>query len=501
MLWKEYYSPTTVEEVLDLLAEYAGQARIIAGGTDLVIELERGIRRVPKLIDVTRVPGLDTITLDQDDLIHLGPLVTHNHLADSELIVQRAFPLAQAAWSVGGPQIRNRGTVAGNIITASPANDTITPLMALDASVTLASKRGRRTVTFEDFFLGVRQTALADDEMLVDIAFPAMRDTERGCFIKLGLRRAQAISVVNVACVVDMNGETVARARITLGSVAPTIIRAPEAEMALVGSALQEQVIEEAARLASRAAQPIDDLRGSAAYRREMVRRLTARALRQLRDGTERQGWPRQRAMLWGPGGPRPGQLPASAVHQADGDQPIETVVNGQSVTIQRANGKTLLDALRDDVGLTGTKEGCAEGECGACTVLLDGMAVDACLVPAPRAHGAEVITIEGLAASEDPAVDDLHPVQRAFIFEGGVQCGYCTPGLIMAGAALLYENPSPTLDEIKQSITGNLCRCTGYYKVVSAIQRAAADLSQGAKARRPGEARNQETENAIHSS
>lgn len=478
MFWEDYYSPTAVDEVLGLLAEHVGQSRIIAGGTDLVIELERGIRKVSTLIDVTRVPGLDTITLDDDGLIHLGPLVTHNHLADSDLIIGRAFPLAQAAWTVGGPQIRNRGTVAGNVITASPANDTITPLMALDASVTLVSKRGQRTVAFEDFFLGVRQTALADDEMLIDIAFPAMRETERGCFIKLGLRRAQAISVMNVAVVLDFDSDAVTRARITMGSVAPTIIRAPEAEMTLVGSRLDDETIEEAAHLASRAARPIDDLRGSAEYRREMVRRSTARALRQIRAGAERADWPQRRAMLWGPNGPQPSRLPVSVAHQDGGDQPIETVINDRPVTINGANGKTLLDALREDAGLTGTKEGCAEGECGACTVWLDGMAVDACLVPAPRAHGAEVVTIEGLAASANPSVDDLHPVQRAFIFEGGVQCGYCTPGLIMAGAALLRENTSPTMDEIKQSITGNLCRCTGYYKVLSAIQQAATDLS-----------------------
>lgn len=474
MLWNDYYSPTTLSEALDLLAEHGGDARIMAGGTDLVIELERGIRAVPVMIDVTRIPGLDEITLDEADQIHLGPLVTHNHLVDSELIIQRAFPLAQAAWTVGGPQIRNRGTVAGNVITASPANDTITPLMALDASVVLASASGQRTVAFEDFLLGVRQTALADDEMLVDIKFPAMRPTERGCFLKLGLRRAQAISVMNVSVVVAMDGDRVSRARVAMGSVAPTIIRAPEAEMALVGSGLDDATIEEAARLASLTTRPIDDLRGSAEYRREMVRRLTRRGLRQLRDRTERAEWPVRRAMLWGPGGPQRSQLTEMAHHVDGGEQTIETVINGRPVTLTGANGKTLLDALRDDAGLMGTKEGCAEGECGACTVLLDDMAVDACLVAAPRAHGAEIVTIEGLAASDDPTLDDLHPVQRAFIFEGGVQCGYCTPGLIMAGAALLRENPEPTLDEIKQSITSNLCRCTGYYKVLSAIDKAA---------------------------
>jgi xanthine dehydrogenase iron-sulfur cluster and FAD-binding subunit A len=271
-----------------------------------------------------------------------------------------------------------------------------------------------------------------------------------------------------------MEGDRVSRARVAMGSVAPTIIRAPEAEMVLVGSSLHDEIIEEAARLAGLATRPIDDLRGSAEYRSEMVRRLTGRGLRQLREGAERTQWPARRAMLWGPGGPRRSQLRELTHHVDGGEQTIETVINGRPVTMTGANGKTLLDALRDDARLTGTKEGCAEGECGACTVLLDGMVVDACLVAAPRAHRAEVVTIEGLAATEDPTLDDLHPVQQAFIFEGGVQCGYCTPGLIMAGAALLRENPEPTLDEIKQSITGNLCRCTGYYKVLSAIHKAA---------------------------
>jgi carbon-monoxide dehydrogenase medium subunit len=473
MLWQTYYSPTRLDEALALLSEHAGQARIVAGGTDLVIELERGIRQVPTLIDVTRIPDLDRITLDAGGFIHLGPLVTHNHVVASPLIVERAFPLAQASWQVGGPQIRNRGTVAGNLITASPANDTITPLMALEARVTLASTRGQRTVPFPEFFLGVRKTALQDDEMLVDIAFPAMQSNERGCFLKLGLRRAQAISVANVAVVLGFDGATVTKARIALGSVAPTIIRAPEAEAALLGTTLDDATIARAATLAAEAARPIDDVRGSAAYRREVVRSFTARALRWLREGKERTGWPARRAMLWGPDGPRSSRLPALTLHRDGGDEPIETTVNGQRVVIHGANGKTLLDALREDVGLTGTKEGCGEGECGACTVLLDGMAVDACLVPAPRAHGAEVITVEGLAPGEATRLEDLHPVQRAFVLEGAVQCGYCTPGLIMSAVALLQENPQPTLDEIKQSITGNLCRCTGYYKILKAIEQA----------------------------
>ncbi len=464
---EEYILATNEQEVLELLKERSSTAMLIAGATDLMLDLESGnFPDITTLIDISRLEGGDMINLNDDGWIHLGPLVTHNQVVASSLIVEKALPLAQACWEVGAPQIRNRGTIAGNLITASPANDTITPLMALGARVTLKSLSGERVVDLRDFYKGVRKTVLKPDEMLVDISFPALDPvSQKGGFLKLGLREAQAIAVVNVAVVLTLKESLVKEAMITLGSVAPTVIHAQKAEKFLAGKTLESDVILEISRLAMGDARPIDDIRGSANYRRKMVQVLTGRLLQTLIEGNERGKYPTMPILLARKDS-KSGVLPEMTRFNNRKDVPIQTRINGKEYQVNGAGHKSLLRLLREDLLLLGSKEGCAEGECGACTVILDGKAVMSCLVPAPRAHGADIQTIEGIGD-----MDHLHPMQQSFVDHGAIQCGYCTPGFIMSAVTLVEEKSNPEEEEIKRAVAGNLCRCTGYRKIIEAIE------------------------------
>jgi len=462
-MWKNYFLAESLEDAINALDKGGESARIIAGGTDLILEIERGVRKgITTIVDITKIPGMDDISEDRDGVIHIGPLVTHNHVVASPLIREKAFALLQACWEVGSPQIRNRGTIAGNLVTASPANDTISPLMAFNAKLSLRSKRGERIVPLADFYTGVRKTVMEPDEIVTDICFDAPNPDQHSFFIKTALRRAQAISVINISVLLEISEGLIRKAQVTLGAAAPTIIHAQDAEDYLVGKHLDNAVVAQAAAMIEQAARTISDIRGSADYRDYMMGVIAKRALLAIRDGVEKDQIPKDPILLMGSGAHvRASKIPWTG-------EEIHTWINGKEFHFKTGFDKTLLHLIRDEAGLTGTKEGCGEGECGACTVFLDGRAVMSCLVPAPRAHGAEIVTIEGLSADEA-----LHPVQDAFIEHGAVQCGFCTPGFVMSAVKLLEERQTPSQAEIRQAITGNLCRCTGYYKIIDAIESA----------------------------
>ncbi|MDH3293989.1 MAG: FAD binding domain-containing protein [Acidimicrobiia bacterium] len=489
-----YVSPVSLSEALELMALYGERAKPVAGGTDLMVELVRRAHAgLEALIDLSRLMELATIEVvgnGDNGAVRLGAMVTHNQVVASAECRRLILPLAQACLEVGSPQLRNRATVAGNVVTASPANDTISALMALGATIEIASVSGTRSVPITDFFTGIRSTVLAPAELVTAVVVPALGPNQRGVFVKAGLRRAQAISVVHLAATVtfdtpvngaldeaDATGGAVAAAAITgatlaLGSVAPTVVPVRGLSEALAGRPLDADSIATAVALAADTATPIDDLRATADYRAAVLATMVERALGAIAAGRHHTQWPDSVPLL-APSGPSSQALAATVdIGSAD---PITATVNGVDVAAAKATGITLLDWLRDQVGLTGVKEGCAEGECGACTVLLDGQAIMSCLTPAARAHGAEVVTVEGLA-------DDgrLTPIQDAFVRAGGVQCGFCTPGFLVSCAALLDENPEPTIDQIKLALTGNLCRCTGYKAIESAVRLAAgADHSE----------------------
>jgi len=275
----EYVAPTTLREAVEVLGRHGERARVLAGGTDLFLRMERGGWAPDVVVDLKGVPGLADIHFDAGRGLALGALALHADVAAHPVVRERYPVLAQGAGWVGGPQMRNRGTVGGNLCNASPAADTASPLIALGARVRLAGPGGERVVALDDFFLGPGKTVLAPGEVLVEVLVPPPARRSGGDYQRR-TRTAMDIAVVGVAAVVALDGgATCTEARIVLASVAPTPLRARAAEAALRGKGLTPDRIAEAARAAAAESKPIDDVRASAGYRRTIVEVLTRRAL------------------------------------------------------------------------------------------------------------------------------------------------------------------------------------------------------------------------------
>jgi CO/xanthine dehydrogenase FAD-binding subunit len=276
-----YLAPATLDEALSLLARYKGKAKVIAGGTDFVPKLKRREIGAPeRVIDLKGIPGLDDIKYDVSGL-SLGALVTIGAVETSAIIGEKFSILAQAARGMASPQVRNRGTIAGNICNAVPSADSAPALLTLGAKLKLVSRKGERTVSIEDFFTGPGQTALADDEILQEIQIPHPPPNSQGVYLKLTPRRAMDLAIVGVAVVIIPQDGVCQDIRIALGAVAPTPIRTRKAEAVLKGQKLDDNLIEKAARTAAGQSRPIDDHRASAEYRRDMVEVLVRRAIKQ----------------------------------------------------------------------------------------------------------------------------------------------------------------------------------------------------------------------------
>lgn len=509
-----YSSPASWAEALELLAAAVAahereQLVVIAGCTDVATEIARGAHPDGlTLVDLSRLashassptasstasgsPRFGGVELVGDQrwaensaaseaerqLVLLNPLTTHADVACDERAPTNWLPLAQACAEVGSPPLRNRATVVGNVVTASPANDSLTPLYALGADVTLDSVRGARTLPIDEFVTGYRTTALAPDELVREISFGALGiqpdgTTKRGLFAKLGLRAAAAISVVHVAAVVTEHPDgSVAHLAVALGSVGPTVVLVSDAAAIAAGRRLAD-VTDEVAAAALDAASPLDDVRATAQYRRATVQTLTRRVLTALAEHREAESFGDAATLRLATNGARPTSATAAE------EKPTGTVtVDGVARPAATDGNKSLLNWLRDDCDVPSPKEGCAEGECGACVVRLDGAAVFSCLAPAPSAAGADVVTLTGSLLNNTKFGAAADAVAAALVATNGTQCGFCTPGFVMSAATLLTANPTPTRTQVTEALSGNICRCTGYYSIVEAVETAATQLA-----------------------
>lgn len=280
----EYLAPPSLEEVLETYHQLSGKARLLAGGTDLLVDLQKAgpANSGPShLISLARLEGLDDIQDSVDGDLRLGALATMDRLESSQYIIRHYTALAQAAAQLGTPLVRNRATLGGNICQARPAADTAPPLLALNARFELKSVRGVRELEATAFFKGPGQNHAEEDEMLTAVMLPGPRPHQGSAFLKLGTRRALEIALVSAAAQITLPGAEgpVKEVRIALGAVAPTPLRAFRAEELLRGKPVDLERIARAANLAAEDARPIDDHRGSAAYRKAMVEVLTRRTL------------------------------------------------------------------------------------------------------------------------------------------------------------------------------------------------------------------------------
>jgi CO/xanthine dehydrogenase FAD-binding subunit len=278
-----YLAPKTLDEALELLASYKSRVKVMAGGTDLLPKIKTRKIQIPEyIIDLKNIANLDQITYHAKKGLTLGPLVTIRTVEKSLLIREKYPILSEAAENMASIQVRNRGTVAGNICNAVPSADLAPALLNLEASVKLVSNKGKRTVKMEDFFTGPNQTVAGDDELLTEIHMPVLPAGNRGTYIKLSPRRAMDLAIVGVAVSGIIEKGVFKDIRISLAAAAPTPIRVKPAENILRGQKISPEIIERAAEKASQESQPIDDHRASAEYRRDMVKVLTRRALEKI---------------------------------------------------------------------------------------------------------------------------------------------------------------------------------------------------------------------------
>ena len=475
-----YLRPTTLDAVLQALS--SGASTVVAGGTDFYpARVGRDIDE--DILDISAVDELRGVT-EEDGYFHIGAGTTWNDVINADLPAY-FHGLQLAAREVGGAQVQNNGTICGNICNASPAADGVPPLLTLGAEVEISFAEGERRIALDRFITGNRRTGLGAGELVKSLRIPKIGRPARATFFKLGARRYLVISIVMVAVIIETTDDsTVAGARIAVGSCSEVAQRLKRLEEELVGQPISASLADVVRSEHLDGLAPIDDIRGTVAYRLDAALTCVRRAL--VDSGSNLDSGARLSLNPHPVPLPKSGEgtltsraqlnLPLPTSGEGWGEGKIESPltafeVNGNATTVTAPPISRLADVLRDELGLTGTKIGCNAGDCGACTVLLDGRQVCACMVPLGQVADRQVTTVEGLAEN-----GVLSRLQAAFDAEGATQCGICTPGMLMAATELLCNKNGVlvTEEEVNDTIGGVLCRCTGYRNIVSAVLTAA---------------------------
>ena len=277
----EYYAPKTIDEACSLLAQYKEKAKVIAGGTDLLVQMKRKERPPKYLINLRSIPDRDYITYDEKEGLRVGAQATIRSIETSSLVRERFDILAQAASHLGTLQVRNRATIAGNLCNAAPSAEMAPPLIALGARIKLQATGGERIVPVEDFITGPGQIILKPDELVTEIQVPALPPHSGGAYMRHSIRKALDLPLVGVGVVITIDRDVFADVKIALGAVAPTPIRARRAEEILKENKPGDELLEKAGLTASEEASPRDSMRGSSEYKKKIISVLVVRAIKQ----------------------------------------------------------------------------------------------------------------------------------------------------------------------------------------------------------------------------
>ena len=471
---KALYEAESVEDAVRLLQEHP-EAQIIAGGSDVLVQIREGKRAGKELVSIYGIDAMRGVTLDEEGAIRIGSLTSFSHIAASPIIRELIPVLGEAVSLVGGPQIRNIGTIGGNTCNGVTSADSASTLVAWDAVVELTGPEGVRRVPLAEFYIKAGKVDLRPGEIQTAILIPkAAYEGYTGNYIKYAMREAMDIATLGCSVNVSLSDDkkTIRDVRIAYGVAGPVPMRAPTAEARAKGREVSAETIKAFAEAVLEDIHPRDSWRAAKAFREHIAVEMAKRALTKSIELARASGkpQPKETEKAQAPVAPalERGDRKAPRNQEAPRYRLIRCTINGKPREAMIDVRASLTDLLRNDFRLTSVKKGCEVGECGACNVLVDGECFNSCIYLAAWADGKDILTLEGLEGPNG----ELSDIQQAFIDEAAVQCGFCTPGAIMSAVEILNEGRELSDEEIRIRMSGHLCRCTGYENIMRAVKK-----------------------------